>query len=82
MCLGTQDRTLNHVTGLLKSYLKESSHNMFHTFEEVEEAVRRLLAEEQGEKERGDAVNTTVSGIVSQLVSLYWLLSFTFFMIL
>ena len=54
---------------MLRSYLKQDSHNIFHTFEEVGAAVRDLIKEVESAKEESAAAVSSVASIAAALVS-------------
>ena len=67
--MGGNDKTLNCVITMLRSYLKQDTHNIFHTYEDLAGAITRLV--EETEESRGDAAaaTNTVSSVAASLVS-------------
>ena len=67
LCLGSNDKTLNCLVNMLTAYLKQDSHNIFHTFEEVTNALNAAIIESNAAEEYSESVSTNVSDLLSTL---------------
>ena len=67
LCLGSNDKTLNCLVDMLKTYLKQDSHNIFHTFEELTNALNAAIAESTAAEEVSNVAVTQVLDLVASL---------------
>ena len=54
---------------MLRGYLKQDSHNIFHTFDDVAGAVRSLVEEVESAREGSANAASSVRNITASLVS-------------
>ena len=55
---------------MLRSYLKQDTHNIFHTYEDLAGAITRLVGEAEGAREDSATAANNVSNVAASLVSL------------
>ncbi|KAL5254651.1 hypothetical protein ACHWQZ_G014175 [Mnemiopsis leidyi] len=67
LCLGGNDKTLNCVITMLRSYLKQDTHNIFHTYEDLAGAITRLVGEAEGAREDSATAANNVSNVAASL---------------
>lgn len=67
LCLCPNDKTLNSTITMLRTYLKQDSHNIFHTFEDLAGAISALVKEVGEAKEDSSVATSTVSNITASL---------------